>query len=491
MQGGVFSDIVSIRSNSIGSLLVTHNPEFRTTFKLEDNEIGVAWIWGAKFRGRTTISGNRLKGALRIWKVGFSQTEEAQPEPQITSNQVGGQFILGMIGEDKNVERITLESNEVQGDAYISLPNKWWGTINFTNFRSNATLWIEQQNDNALVKSLTSPCDPVSVAINWRKPPLKVVFDIVKVGILKWDMSINCNYRWIGDGLRYGHWEPSDKYLSSMNQPRDAIWDALKRWRHTMVKPDVDALNYMSGYLKSRGRYNESRTILEEAKRLNYVKDIPTNADNPNFTGFVNCVWKWNTRCLTSYVLFVLLYPGGYGAFPERVFKFIFFGWLIFGSLYKIYSWCQPRRDTLAWPIRLIVSLVRFGGNIINWIINLIQLMWRWMGERISKGIRCLFCCGAPPARNSVALGRQDEDNGAPRQGEDTEVPGFMHFDEKLHPPKFSIWRYSLDAMLPVINLHAYDRYYLKSKLLRWTAAFQHILGWWLISVFLASATIL
>lgn len=343
-------------------------------------------------------------------------------------------------------------------------------------------LWIEQQNGSALVSSLTSPCDPISGATNWRKAPLNLIFDVVNVAILKWDISIGCNYRWTGNGLRYEHWEPSDNYLTSVNQSKDAIWEAVKTWRHTMAEPDVDALNYMAGYLKSRGRYSESRTILEEAKRLNYVKGIPTETNSPDFSGFVACVSQWNIRCMTSYVLYVLLYPGGYGAFPERVFKFIFFGWLIFGSLYKVYSWCQSPIESVMWPVRLIVSLLQFGGKIINWIVNRIQLMWRWIRERIYKGIRRLFWGWAPAARIPVAAGRPDDQ---------TDVPGFMHFDVHLHPPKFSIWRYSLDAMLPVINLHAYDRYYLKSKFLRWTAAFQHILGWWLISVFLASATIL
>ncbi|MFB3135181.1 MAG: hypothetical protein ACE1Y3_05555, partial [Rhodospirillales bacterium] len=58
-------------------------------------------------------------------------------------------------------------------------------------------------------------------------------------------------------------------------------------------------------------------------------------------------------------------------------------------------------------------------------------------------------------------------------------------------PRQFSVWRYSLDAMLPVINLHAYDRYFLRNPKLRWIPAFQHIVGWWLITVFLASVSIL
>ena len=45
--------------------------------------------------------------------------------------------------------------------------------------------------------------------------------------------------------------------------------------------------------------------------------------------------------------------------------------------------------------------------------------------------------------------------------------------------------------MLPVINLHAYTEYYPRNRAVRVFSFVQHIIGWWMLSVFLASATIL
>ena len=67
---------------------------------------------------------------------------------------------------------------------------------------------------------------------------------------------------------------------------------------------------------------------------------------------------------------------------------------------------------------------------------------------------------------------------------------GFSHFDKELRPSRFTLFRYSLDCMIPLLNLHCYLNYYPESWAMRGVTVFQHTCGWWWTTVFLASITI-
>jgi hypothetical protein len=64
-----------------------------------------------------------------------------------------------------------------------------------------------------------------------------------------------------------------------------------------------------------------------------------------------------------------------------------------------------------------------------------------------------------------------------------------MQFDKDRLPREFSLLIYSADAVLPVVDLHAYGQYFPGET--RWVPGLQHFCGWVLISVFLASITVL
>ena len=72
-----------------------------------------------------------------------------------------------------------------------------------------------------------------------------------------------------------------------------------------------------------------------------------------------------------------------------------------------------------------------------------------------------------------------------------TERLGFSLFDLGKEPVRFSYLRYRVDAMLPFIDLHAYNYYYPVSWPARIVSVTQHVLGWWWLTVFIASAAIL
>ena len=72
-----------------------------------------------------------------------------------------------------------------------------------------------------------------------------------------------------------------------------------------------------------------------------------------------------------------------------------------------------------------------------------------------------------------------------------TDIFGFSRFNPEQLPSRFTPWRYSIDAMIPVIDLHAYNNYYPEARWMRFVPVIQHLLGWWWITVFVASAAIL
>lgn len=70
-------------------------------------------------------------------------------------------------------------------------------------------------------------------------------------------------------------------------------------------------------------------------------------------------------------------------------------------------------------------------------------------------------------------------------------VPGFSERSEDYAPKTFEISRYSIDTMVPLINLHAYDQFFPTCWVVRNLSLIQHVLGWWWFTVFLASFAIL
>ena len=167
---------------------------------------------------------------------------------------------------------------------------------------------------------------------------------------------------------------------------------------------------------------------LESHGRLVESREIRREAKRQNYTRLPEQP-DW-VDYLKSRALLVLLAPGGYGANPEWAAGLLFIGWFGFGVFY----WGYSRKVA---------------------------------GKRETDPP-----AGAPPA-GFLQIG----------QGEDLTHP--------TRPRQFSVWRYSLDAMLPVVNLHAYERYYLEDTKFRWIPALQHVFGWWWTTVLIASASIL
>jgi hypothetical protein len=70
-------------------------------------------------------------------------------------------------------------------------------------------------------------------------------------------------------------------------------------------------------------------------------------------------------------------------------------------------------------------------------------------------------------------------------------VPGFLQHDRNRQPQDFSLVRLALDATMPVIDLGAYNQYFPVDGWLRTLMMLQRVIGWWVLTSFLASLAVI
>lgn len=463
--GGSFADNVNILANTIGKLILSHDrkspddngqphapAKFIGSVKISDNDIGNAWILDVVLSGDTSISSNRVQGALRFNgpKLKYPDNTETV-DAEIAGNQIGGNFVI-RIAAAKGVHEINLESNIVKGDTDISLPSNsetkppipWKGELNLTNFQGSARLSIQYDGIPGYYKKLDKifPWVPLCPPIGQKKN-LQVNLNGADLHLLKWNLPFECEYRWEGVDLKYERWEGPAASAGSIDiRSETTDLEKLTSWRHLMSEQNLAGLNFIADYLAAKGSLSRSRKVRREAKELNYRPTFKISAF-PSITGALSSLDKFFSvlRDFFSYSLdfllnfpsllfacfvYVLLAPTGWGANPEWALVLLIVGWLVGTAGYKRYS------------------------------NNIIPALWArswWPSKSLT--------------------------------------PGFMQYDQKLEPKRFKISLYSLDAMLPLINLHHYDLYYPRSNIVRGWTVIQHVLGWWWLTAFIAAAAIL
>ncbi len=244
----------------------------------------------------------------------------------------------------------------------------------------------------------------------------------------------------------------------------------------------------------------------------------------------------WPERIRDAVMVF-LLSPGGYGAKPERALFWLALSAIVFFLIYVIYS--RSLRRPLAKVPRLKsllpsreAALQAIGSNpsglseyvqphferddartpnqtdnkaaeqattddLLEDLINHWPNEKDWedwgVGQRLHRIQTILLprieACqkeAAEPLQATLRLLRRKLE----RFGS-TEKLGFSLFNGDKRPTRFTHWRYSIDTMVPFIDLHAYSNYYPELGFMRFVSVFQHVIGWWLMTVFVASAAIL
>ena len=409
---------------------------------------------------------------------------------------------------------------------------------------------------------------------------VRVNLEAADIRTLGWHLPLDCGYRWKGFGLKYRLWQPHDAAagtLSGKNNDGDlSPLRVFRAWRTTLWSHEPAPLDAMSHYLTDNGAYVQSREIMLEAKRLNYAPSCPPDSYTVACPFWVNwnfvpdgispistppadaevveitasggaedvqqqsmMAWSQNLFwSLWDHILSVLmlffLWPGGYGAAPERAVVLIGGFAVIFYVIYMRYSMmlkgkldAVPRyiqhmsgikTCTLAkapekpLPRQGLKEVHRQGfaysspdpdaPSPVVRSAETERLPWptedEWKPLGTDERLAVIQDLLLPALKKHIAESEQvnyQQDLRMLRQRlghfGNTETLGFSLFDSNKMPTRFTHWLYSIDTMLPFIDLHAYGNYYPESGWIRTCSIIQHVLGWWLLTVFIASAAIL
>jgi hypothetical protein len=518
----------SITSNHIAGLLIGES-NFGAELDIEDNDIGTVQTQSGYLAETVSISYNRIANDF------FVEGAAAPPVPmvalRITSNRIGGglgfKFPAGSLPA-----RLDLRSNHVGNGSQVCLPPTWRGEVTLagSSYAGTLTIGLNAAADGQTLAGrrppeddeLTCPgpfkidperqqgiyCKPIADAADG---PLTVNLMATQIRTLRWHMPITCDYRWSGFGLSYDLWLVHPSYPD-----REAAFYA---WRTTLLSSyEPASLDMMSRYLAGKGAYVASVDIQVEAKRLKYAPYCPPHENLWQCVGRLfdppQLPWLSSTQApappappdaswLRVWQAFklVLLWPGGFGAQPERAILLLIGGMVFFAVVYwgyiRLYegqyrvllaavrnearNFARLRNpspegddDKLVTAAEMLSELERHDEAI------------RIIREEIAPELR-LRAGDSRPLR--LAVDRLLQRAGAPFG--DTEVYGFSAFNREQRPTWFTPLLYSIDTMIPVIDLHTFSRYYPEWWPMRAISVLQHICGWWLLTGAVASAAIL
>jgi len=472
--------------------------------KVTDNTLNSLNANGLASDKLTQIGWNNVQGSMYISNL--QNGTKGAPEPQVLqafSNRVGGGFYALNVDNPSLHTKLDFSHNSVQGNSQITLENSWRGELDLSSTRFEAGLQIGlQRGEEWLIEDARLNG---TYCVENDAPLMKIRLDWVEVKGLDWTFPISCNVRWSGEGLSYGRWNGD-----SFKDDRDK---SLIAWRTTLSVPNSDPLLAMSRYLSSHGKFLESRGIMIETKRLDYTDCAPHRRA-------FECLLKplFSADDLLSGIVRTLVFwfmiPGGYGAQPERAMVCVIAGVFAFYFLYRAYS--EVRRRAHQRTVRSIENHLAVLGRVPAVEVERADIKSVEELERDFRRILDFHLRSTnvkPGAENveeqnqriqafakdldliSKRLGVEppelDTECLYPRYTGDSKTFGFSHFDVKIKPSKFTYFRYSLDTMLPVVYLHTYTNYYPESTWVRALAIIQHLLGWWWVTVFLASVALL
>ncbi|MEM7044329.1 MAG: hypothetical protein AAF543_16085 [Pseudomonadota bacterium] len=493
----------------------------------------------AEHKASILVENNRIDGGLTFRD--FAGTEIRSPV-RLKNNNVSGRSLIATPAPISHLER-WVGDFDVQGSRYegtLELQRSAWRTLWPTEANTAGGYCAEISKENKLT----------GVAFQLRATFART---------LRWNLPLTCDYRWLGYGLSYDLWIKGKFATESLGRMPDvnavrADHIAFEAWRKTLRLYEPSSLTTVSEYLAEKGEYVESREVLLEAKRLNYVPNCPPDQWMPGCAvsvggafltsaqkalsaprsssehtsaaivgfgdhigeRFLNALeWLWRLAML------ILLWPGGYGAQPERAFLLLLIFSVICWLVYKHYTnrmreqllhewrpidnFLDKNADRIARTIRstefppgLAETQMNFehllpGNDRPPWIAE--DTWKRKMGheERLREVQGPLL--DRVRAWEDTALETdvrtfRDFRERLERFG-NTEIAGFGRFDANKMPKRFTERIYSFDTMLPVIDLHAYSNYYPIKGWVRFISVAQHVCGWWWVTVFIASAAIL
>ena len=457
---------VCIRQNEL-ELIESNTSHFAGYFDLYDNVIGNAWFESGVFDGdQVSVTYNDIGRSLE-----FVARRVSMDCIFLTRNSVAGGFFVELhemsevidgactYGEDiADRPEIDLSDNSVKGFTRLVFSDDVATMVRASNLISEHGLKLSlsrMDEDSRRERHSHGALDPIEgedyqLPGYWEDEVLpsdetvrnEIHVDLAgaRVGALMWLLPYHQKVSWQGIGFKYDHWSagtkhiPEDQLLARMMLWRLALNRDYKKpvWKSQDDRTEAAALRGISDHLRSRGQNVLANTVAEEYKRVTYTR-VPENASP----------FEISLRWVVSW----FLWPSGYGAKPEQVLFFIFGGWLFGFLYYHVYVLMKQEKAA----------------------------SFRQLREAEDDSYNPL------------------EDDEYLKEFGSVAQPGFAHFDKinEVGYKDFRLMRYSLDAMVPVVSLYGYDKFYPIDGHARFVSSVQHIAGWWWLTVFTASLTIL
>lgn len=463
----LFDGRVEIRDNQIDNLDL-YTSTINARLWVDANEMERIEIKRAAMFGPFEITRNVLTDYLVVGGAIFAPAGGVDGL-QLEENEVHKHFALSAEYVSPMIDTFSLVGNDVRGPAVITLPDERVSSttgdgessglrrfrLDLQNARFAGDLRLAMQGEGSLDACGDGDADDPACAgerycFETHAMPADRLLEVdlrnVEVGRLDWDLPVgDCRYQWDGEGFRYANFEGGV--------------EAQERWIAQILAPSPGPIIFTAERLRDAGKFETSRDLMFQAKRMNYEPrrcgvGSETAGDDDVCRPYATCTFEaWPLSadsCFRQYLLYLYLYSSGFGVKPEYAGACLIGTWLLGLAVYYPYT-ALRRRESEDGEGRTADGLEEAQAS---------------------------FADGGAEA----AADTGDRDGLPPA--------GFALYQPK-EPRNFSLTWFSLDATLPVIDLHAYNTYYPTSGVIRVVSFIQHILGWIFVTSLLASLAVL
>jgi hypothetical protein len=533
LLNGSHFETLNLAENNIGKM------------SIDNNDIGTLHLVRTVIEQKGVIVINRIRSDLWLddqsyaSRPDFDRVGSCCSTIVISHNKIDGGLVLKPDIQYITAGRFLITNNVVGNGSEIQVPLDWAGTIDFegTKFSGELKLYVSKSEASTDTETRSRdvplisfcPSEELGDETSYRSDGVLINLSAVEVKILRWDLPLTCTYRWRGDGFRYASWLRTDDAGDVEN---------LQIWRQLLAKPQIEPLKTIAGHLTDQGHFAEGRQVMMEAKRMNFVPLCQPDWGLKCLTAVTAATWNGSLPVayavadnlagtlfgsanviaddgrpaaeqpplvgdlidgVTQLIALVLMWPAGYGADPLRALLLLAFSPIAFYAFYRLYSAHVHRRVKRAistWHQAIGIAehaqLADEDRHLLEEIkreFALAQKNRTSLAPDVFDQLVVKLVVLAE--RSQVAISAPDVSILRSDRRGNSDVPGFSQFDRKKVPTKFTLGRYSIDSMLPVIDLHAYSRYYAESWPVRGIAIMQHICGWWWSTVFIAAVALL
>ena len=443
----------------------------------------------------------------------YSLTAGTVSKIDLSTNRVGGELALSLpVAEAPWV----LAKSEAHVPKHLS----WSGLIPLKNLVVDGTLVVgfaDQSKGGRMTVDTEGILSEKKMLCGARDDwPARVHLDLANTTAksIQWAAPLrrpegspaDC-VSWEGVGLRYDNWEAGSGWSDRPEKNDDEgsvrsseqFPELLRQWRALYVRtasepragePPPDPLHHMADQLAKIGEQKESRQVRAEAKRAGF----PLSTDD-----FLTSLGNGVAR--------IVFFPTDFGTKPERAFIVLavvtLAAWVVYTWLAWHYreSWWQferardmlEKRDRIREAMRQHLAnrtLDRNGDDLDAAEYRLTEVLDRHAPKPTESDSTSSDASGVAHGQPESRQSTLEPGLSEAELRHISAVPGFMQYDRNRQPQYFNLVRYAVDTMIPVIDLHAYNQYYpMRGWVLNFTML-QHVVGWWVLTSFLASIAV-